>query len=282
MLASQQKESRLLGTVTLDMAAAEYKYFDKLGSLAQTPQKIGRGVDTVWNSIEHERRRVEPIDYIDHLPLDESDKLRIAVSLESGYVQSLASALNRRIDQTIVNAALGTAYTGKTGSTPVTFDTSNQQVAVNYVEGSTPADSNLTLGKLRSARQILLENEAIMDNELVYCVISPSNLMALLRNEETTSVDYNTVKSLVNGQLDTFMGFKFIVSNLLPLAAGNVRSAIAYSKSALAFTWLKPVTGKVAERSDKNYTLQMSIMASFGASRLFEDKIVEILCDEDL
>lgn len=39
-----------------------------------------------------------------------------------------------------------------------------------------------------------------------------------------TSSDYNTVKALVNGEIDTFLGFKFKTSNrLLTDASGYLR-----------------------------------------------------------
>ena len=52
----------------------------------------------------------------------------------------------------------GTAYTGKTGSTTVTFPMAST-IAVDYVESGSPANSNLTIAKLRRARYLLDAND---------------------------------------------------------------------------------------------------------------------------
>lgn len=40
--------------------------------------------------------------------------------------------------------------------------------------------------------------------------------MNLLRETEVSSYDFNNVKALVEGKIDTFMGFKFIRTQRLP------------------------------------------------------------------
>jgi hypothetical protein len=268
---------KLLQAVTLDQTGAEFKYYDRLGDISVAKKK-GRLSDTEWEDPQHSRRRVQPEDYIKHLPLDHSDKLRLAISPESDYAASLVRGMNRAIDLEVVRAATGVVYSGKSGSGTVSFP-SSQQVAVNFVETGGPTDSNLTIGKLRRARLLLDEQEAVMDGEPQHLILSASQMNSLLRTTETTSADFNTVKSLVNGSLDTFMGFKFIVSQQIK-KTGNNRSVLAFPKSAIKFCWLDPVKGRIAERADKDYALQISIMASFAAVRMWEEKVVEILCDE--
>jgi hypothetical protein len=274
---ARNQTPKLLQTVTLDQTGAEFKYYDRLGDIG-VPKKKSRYSDTEWEDPAHSRRRVQPEDYIQHIPLDHSDKLRLAISPESDYAAALVRGMNKAIDLEIVRAATGTVYAGKSGTTQVTFPAS-QQVAVNFVESGSPTPSNLTIGKLRRARLLLDQQEAVMDGEPQFLILSASQMNSLLRTTEVTSADYNTVRALVNGSLDTFMGFKFVVSQQLN-KTGNNRSVLAYPKSAIKFCWLDPVKGRIAERADKDYTLQISIMASFGAVRMWEEKVVEILCDE--
>jgi hypothetical protein len=201
-----------------------------------------------------------------------------AIQPESDYGRALVMGMNRAIDSHIVKQATGVVWTGKTGSTPVSFP-NTQQVAVNYVETGAPTNSNLTVAKLRRAKFLLDNGDYVADGEPVHIIVSASQIQSLLRTTEVTSADYNTVRALVNGEIDTFMGFKFVRSQQLS-KTGNNRSVLVYPQSAIKFSWLDTVKGKVAERADKNYAIQVSIMASFGAVRMWEEKVVEIICDE--
>ena len=59
----------------------------------------------------------------------------------------------------------------------------------------------------------------------------------LLNDQKVTSADYNTVKALVNGEVNQYLGFEFIRYEALPLAT-KTRSCIAYAKSGLHIgTW---------------------------------------------
>jgi len=44
-----------------------------------------------------------------------------------------------------------------------------------------------------------------------FFLITPGGLEQLLGATEVTSIDYNNVKALVQGEVDTFMGFKFVM-----------------------------------------------------------------------
>jgi hypothetical protein len=54
----------------------------------------------------------------------------------------------------------------------------------------------------------------------------------LLGTTQVTSSDFNTVKALVQGSVDSFMGFKFISSNRLP-HNGTSRQVFAYAQDGL-------------------------------------------------
>ena len=280
----QQEGSRLRSTVDVVPISGESMFFDRIDNLSDTAvhAMTARHGDTPLDDITHTRRRVQAVGYNHNLMFDNQDKLRMLVDPRSGYAQSQAWLLGRKMDKVIIDAASGTAYTGKTGSTATAFDTTNQRVAVDFVESGAAVVSNLTIGKLRKTREKLLLNEAIRDGEKVYFIWTASQEMSLLRTTEATSSDYNTVKALVNGEINTFMGFTFVRTELLTEESGNVRVCLAYPQSAIKLAVAEELKVRIDERKDKNYSWQVYSEATFGAVRMWEEKVVRVKCDEDV
>jgi hypothetical protein len=206
------------------------------------------------------------------------DKVKMLADPTSSYTQNAAYALGRKVDATIIDAAFGTAYTGKTGSSTTTFS-ANQTVASDYVESGGATASNLSIAKLRRARFLLDSTEAAMDGEPLYAVVTASQIQSLLSSTQVTSSDFNSVKALVAGEVDTFMGFKFIRTELLP-KAGNVRSTLFFAQQGLCLATAQDITVDVGPRRDKRNSVQVYVSASFGASRMWEEKVLKVNCDE--
>jgi hypothetical protein len=136
----------------------------------------------------------------------------------------------------------------------------------------------MTLAKLIEAKKILDSND-VDPSIRRYIAVSPAQIESLLNNTTVTSSDYNTVKALVQGEIDTFLGFKFIVSNRLS-KEGNIRSCFAWAEDGIKLAVGKDVMARIDERSDKSYSTQVYYCATFGATRMEEAKVVQIDCDE--
>jgi hypothetical protein len=93
-----------------------------------------------------------------------------------------------------------------------------------------------------------------------------------------TSADYNTIKALVNGTLDTFMGFKFKIVKRLPLAS-NIRTCVAWVKGAI-----RRIKGSmmsdISIRKDLSMATQIYSKWNLGATRVYDEGVVQIDCDE--
>jgi hypothetical protein len=131
------------------------------------------------------------------------------------------------------------------------------------------------------------EAKYIMDNNDVdpsiprVMVIGPKQLQDLLESTTITSSDYNTVKALVQGELNTFMGFNFITSTRLAHDSGtDVRTCFAYAVDGITLAVAKDLTVRIDERPDKGYAVQVYACMSIGATRMEEEKVVQISCDE--
>jgi hypothetical protein len=127
--------------------------------------------------------------------IDDEDRIRLLVDPTGPYAQAAAFAMGRAIDDAIIDAADGTAYTGVAGGTSTSYD-SNMTVDVQ-VGISPAADTGLNIGKLRAAKQNLDANDVDPDIER-FMVINAKQLQNLLAITELTSSDYNTVKALTH------------------------------------------------------------------------------------
>ncbi len=270
----QQKRSKLREAVRVEPVEGKYAFFDQIASV-EAKNKTTRHADLEVVSTPHKRRRVAPVDKYVADYIDQEDLYKILNNPTNAYAMNFAMALNRAIDKEIISAALGPAYTGETGSEIVPFDTSNMTVAADV--GSTSA-TGMNLDKLRAAKEILDENEAPDDER--YIVIAPKQLMELLATTEVTSADYNTVKALVAGDLDTFLGFKFIKSNKLSVNASTYRECLFWHKNAMLLGIGREIGASIDPVPQKGQSLLIQAWLGMGATRMQEEGVGKILCAE--
>ena len=266
----QQRGSRLRDCVTVGSYTGKAaKVVEQIGSVT-AQAKTSRHADTPLISTPHDARWCHPTDYEWADMIDDQDKLRMLIDPTSPYAMNGAYALGRAMDSLIITAALGTALTGENGSTSTSF-TAGNTIAVG--------GTGLTVAKLRSARKLLLAAEVDVEMDPLYIAVTATQLDELLGTTEVTSSDYNTVKALVSGNVDTFLGFKFIHTELLGLDGSGDRRCIAWAKSGLHLGMWNDITTKISERADKSYATQVYVKGTFGATRTEESKVVEIICN---
>ena len=110
---------------------------------------------------------------------------------------TIASALGRRKDQNKIDAMDGGTYSATPAAT--------EGGLVGTDIGGAGTGWNLT--KLRAAKKFLDKRGVPAMGR--HAAISADGLEDLLGQTEVTNADYNSVKALVQGEIDTFMGFKF-------------------------------------------------------------------------
>ncbi len=273
---AQQMDARLVSTVTVDTLAAEVGYRDQIGAV-DAVQRVSRHADTPFTEVPHSRRQYNALDWELSEIIDKQDTARMLTSPQSPYTRAFAAGFNRRRDITILRAAFAAARIGKAGDSSVSFPSGNQ-IAVDYVETGSAANSSLTVEKLRRAREILMDAEA-GDGELTIAC-SQRELNALLRTTQVTSSDFNTVKALVNGEVNQFMGFNFVrvPSTILEVNGSSNRRIPAYHKAGILYAPLTETSIEAAPDPTKGFNTRLYGRASFGATRLEESRVVEIIC----
>jgi len=266
---SQQMGSLLRNAVDVESVNGEKAFFDQVGSSAAV-KKTSRHADTPLVETPHTRRMVTMSDYEWADLIDEQDKVRLLIDPTSTYGRAAAAAMGRAMDDEIIAAALGTAKTGKDGGTDTALP-AGQKIA----HGS----AGLTIAKLVSAKELL--DAASVDPSIPrHIIVSPKQISDLLNNTTVTSSDFNTVKALAQGEINSFVGFNFIVSNRLTTDSNSDRQVIAFAQDGLKVGMGKEPMAKIDERADKSYATQVYYCQTLGATRMEEEKVVEIACNE--
>jgi len=266
---SQQKGSLLRDKVDSETVQGKNAFFEQIGSVT-AQVRSSRHAPTPQLDTPHARRRVSLADYEFADLIDDQDKVRTLIDPTSSYAQAAAFAMGRAMDDVIISAATGTAFTGVSGGTSTALPGS-QAITESGTDG-------LTIAKLRQAKRTF--DLASVDASIPrYIVVSPRQIDDLLGTTSVTSADFNTVRALVTGEVNTFMGFQFIVSNRLSVS-NSKRLCFAYAQDGIKLALGKDVMSRIDERADVGYATQIYYCMSIGATRMEEEKVVSIQAHE--
>ena len=174
-------------------------------------------------------------------------------------VQVVANAIGRRQDQIILDALSG----------------SSTSLVVTEDEGGD--NTGLNVAKLRAAKKLLDKNNVPFDNR--HMIIHANSLASLLGETSVTSSDFNTVRALVSGEVNTFLGFTFHTigdrsEGGLPVASSE-RKLWAFHRDAIGYA------EGIAPRTEVNYVPEktsflVNALFSAGAIAIDAEGIVEV------
>lgn len=179
-----------------------------------TPMDISHGRQTAvlenWNAPEY---------------TDIFDQAEVNFDEKSELAKTIAKALGRREDQIIIDAMAAGSYS----ATPSGADQGYQ---------STIAGA-MTVQQLRETALIGLTKRSVDMSDRTIAVTA-EGVNQLLATTPVTSSDYNTVKTLVNGEIDTFLGLKFKViasrdEGGLPGDGTATCSAFVFQKASVGY-----------------------------------------------
>ena len=178
----------------------------------------------------------------------------------SELVQVVGNAIGRRQDQLILDALIAASGTG---------------TVANSIGGS---NTNMNISKLREAAKIL--NTKNVPSEGRNIIIHANSLASMLEQTSVTSSDFNSVKALVQGEINQFMGFTFHVlgdrtEGGLPIDASSDRTLFAFHKDAIGYA------EGIAPKTEINYIPEktsylVNALFSAGAIAIDVEGIVKI------
>lgn len=263
--------SKLLGRFMTETARGEKHFFERLGRL-QISQITSRLQNTNLQDAPHSRRMATIKRFEGSIALDKLDQLQMLIDPTSEYSKELARAHGENFDREIYAAMLGTAATGKDGTGSQAFDTSGQQIA----HGS----AGLTVAKLNSALRILEANEIDVDGVPLYLAVGAHGVEDLLgdTSNQMTSFDYQDSKVLSKGGLPSFRGISMIRTQRVPdETVGTTRRALLFTASTVKVAMPESMEVKMGEDVTRNFAPIIGTYMSFGAVRMEEDTIVDVL-----
>ncbi len=224
------------------------------------------------------RRQATAQSYYWEAAMDRNDKLNLLTDPTSKFPKMAGFAMGRKQDQLIINAFGSQVNGGRTGDKKIFFDIQNNVIPLgcrladgtNALHDNDLADTadaqkdakpetvrkaGLTVDKLLKAQQVLKKYTFGAVNEKYYLVCSSYQIGNLLRDSQVVSHDYNNVKALVTGEVSSFAGFNFIITEMLggiKPADGNstfsIRDCYAFTESSIRFG---TVTGSVERQIDQ-------------------------------
>ena len=285
LLLSQQKPARLRGCCRPEPITGDTMYVERIGPKDAQPRGARHGATPISDA-DHTRRKLSMVDYV--VPadiIDKPDRLKMLIDPQSVYAQNQTFSLNRQIDDAVIAALGGAAYGGHTGATTINnydvgecrlieSDGSVQPAGTNH-EAAT--DTPLSIAKLLTCKQ-LLDDAEIDDDRQRYFLTNPYNINQLLNLTEVKSADYNTVKALAQGKIDTFMGFKFLRSTRLAADAVDVSATkcYAFAQDAIVLAVAEEPTVSIDLRPDLLNSTQVFSTLSIGATRVEGPAVVSI------
>lgn len=289
---AQQRMSRIGPTVRTEVFKGKTEYFDRMG-LATAQPKVARNSPTPNLDIPLSRRAVTTTMYEWATLVDRKDKLQQIHDPENQFAQAASMALGRSMDSVLIAGALGLATTGETAGSTTALGNGQKIACV-----SQGALSSLNVATLLGVKQLMDAAEVVGPRFLVH---DAAQLQSLLGQTQVTSADYNTVRALVHGEIDTYLGFKFIHTELIVASSvysngltfdaatglysasgaitvpSTAKSAFAYVGDGLLLGKNEEAVGRIDERPDFSYSTQVYNSMDFGAVRMEETKVVEII-----
>lgn len=254
----QQEDAKLQGAVREEPMKSKTHFFDRVEPTAAVKKTVRHAATPIVDS-PHSRRAVVMVDYEWADLVDQQDEIRILIDPKSAYAANAVKALKRTYDDIVIEAFDADAKAGEDGATTVAF-TDEDAGDVDFSGAAMDYEDLLTLKKLLDNQDVPAEGR--------YILVAPSVLSQLLKSTPVTSIDFNTVKTLVNGQVDTFLGFKFIMSTRLPTAASTDKFGYAWHKDAMGVAIGMPIKTNISIRDDLSYATQVYASLTMGAVRL--------------
>lgn len=332
---AQQKGSKLRPFIMVEDQAAELQGYDQVKKTYMISKQQfdltpathqGRHGTSPILATPHRKRNVELGNWILGDAIDDQDAVLTLNDFENAYVRNFGMASGRQMDYCLINGNLnettgaagvggifGTNRLGKSGDLTLTWQEWIAGTGAAGTDGDVahPAHrilhggTGMTLEKWIQAKTTLDGADLVEDEGGRCIVMTEVQLQELLSDPQLTSADYNTVKALVSGEINSFLGMEVLmissnararanttttdaenvvdltdIKPLIPTANDGTefRKCFAFCKNYLLLTLGIDDEANIAKRADLNFTWYAHLASTFGSTRMEEAAFVEIEC----
>lgn len=276
---AQQLDHRLAGTYEIKYVKGKDFRFDLYGSTTDVMrEKTERAGPSRPSDIPTQQRWVRPRPYAKVTIYDEFDPVALGElpDPEGPAITTHATVANRNKDLVLINGGTGTNYTGPTGTGTATLPTANV-IAVTFGNGG--VNAGFTLKKMTQSAYVLDVNEVPqMDRFFAYSAKQLNNLLTNV--DQVANYLYNEVRALRDGKLQDFMGFRFILTQLLPVTSAGVRTNMFWQKRFLKMGIGSDTRTHVDILPTQEHALQIRTVMLLDATRIEDVGVGTVANDE--
>lgn len=261
MLARQQNSIYLprVDVVQVGGKPGERVVFQRLGEIAVN-EVTDRYQELEAATLPHSARSLTLRHYHTHVTIDTLDDMRMVYDPSGPYVQAMAAAIGKKMDDIIRAALIGNAD-NKDGT------------STTAATAATDLGTAITIDELVGIRKDF--NQAfVMPGEPITIMLDQYGYVDIMQLNNVISQDYNNRKPLVDGTIGQFLGMDFVYDVNMPLYAVADAQLIGFTRRALKVALpmdIKVSMDRIPERRNS-----MLLQAEFvmGAVRMEENQVV--------
>lgn len=287
LLQTQQKSARTRPYVRTYDVQGGSRRFGKTGKLEPTAITVRYG-DTNPGEATVDYRTLKTNHFKVPIRLDRIDMVRMAETgdLRNPTIQNQQAAYGRSWDKALYDGITGVAWGGEHGDVSIPWDTA-YEVPVGYVYSGSTVNSGLTFAKLMRVIELFginnVSGQDIEDTSPIVGLVTQRQITDLMQETRLTSHDYQAVKPLA-GYPNMFdvLGIRLVVldSNIIRKDSGDIRECVFYATEHVAFGISDNFMTSVDKLIDGNMDTQLWASWSVGATRLNDEGVVKVFCDE--
>ena len=264
---AQQSITRLRPFVTERVGEGKDHAWERLSASSSTSKAAGLVATPATGGTYSRRLSIAATQHAgDHT--QQEDIVQMLIDPNSNQAMSLAMAIRRAWDTSILTAATGAATDGD--GSAVAYDTANQRIV---------AASAITFALVTQVQEKFLENDIELDVPKVF-VIGPKQVRTLMQLTQQTSADYVHREALqrlsTTGIVPNWMGFTWVMSTLLNVTAGipDTIDLVAFTKRGLGMQMNREMLVRVAEDPTQSFAWRIYCASTYGVVRVEDEHVV--------
>lgn len=291
MAKAQQVRNNLLPYVTPVSLRGKVTFIDQINPLLEMDQKLSRFERINVEENSYDRRAIYSKKFHKTMGFDEDDDRKMgAQSLPIGAtITELGNLAQRKAEEVLIQAIVGTAKTGEDGDFDVDLPAGNTlQSTFIYGNPSNTTKKGMTFDKFANVRRKFMEDEmygmGVQNGTDQLCAaLAAAQIEDLAQDIKANNKEYvYAIEKLQNFETDMFLGVRIIRTQQVPThleSSDLIRDCPFWVKSAVAFGFAENFSTKMWIANELSEAILIRAKMELGGTRTQEKgvRIVEAL-----